>query len=56
VYRFEADITEAVPVGIVPEGIRLDSYYSGQVVEGLLSGTTLRGIDYLLLRSGGGLA
>jgi hypothetical protein len=34
VYRFEADLTEVVPVVIVPEGIRLDAYFSGQVVEG----------------------
>ena len=52
-YRFEADLTEVVPVGIVPEGIRLDAYFSGQVVEGPLSGATLRGIDYFLLRSDG---
>jgi hypothetical protein len=53
VYRFEADLTEVVPVGLVPEGIRFDAYFSGKVVEGLLSGATLRGIDYLLLRSDG---
>ena len=52
-YRFEANLTEVVPVGLVPEGIRLDAYFSGQVIEGLLSGATLRGIDYLLLRSDG---
>jgi len=53
VYRYEADFTEVVPVGFVPEGIRLDVHSSGQVVEGSLSGATLRGIDYLLLRSDG---
>src|SRR5215207_8889163 len=53
VYRFEADLTEVVPVGLVPEGIRLDVYFTGQVVEGPLSGATLRGIDYFLLRSDG---
>ena len=52
-YRFEANLTEVVPVGLVPEGIRPDAYFSGQVIEGLLCGATLRGIDYLLLRSDG---
>jgi len=52
-YRFEADLTEVVPVGLVPEGIRFDAYFSGQIVEGPLSGATLRGIDYFLLRSDG---
>jgi hypothetical protein len=53
VYRFEADVTEIVPVGLVPEGIRLDAFFSGPIVEGALSGASLRGIDYLLLRSDG---
>lgn len=52
-YRFEADLAEVVPVGLVPEGIRLDVYFAGQVVEGPLSGASLRGLDYLLLRSDG---
>jgi hypothetical protein len=53
VYRFEADFTEIVPVGLVPEGIRLDAHFSGRVVKGPLSRATVRGIDYLLLRSDG---
>jgi hypothetical protein len=53
VYRFEAGITEIIPVGLVPEGIRLDAYFSGRVVEGTLSGATLRGIDYVILRADG---
>lgn len=53
VLRFEADVTETIPVGLVPEGIRLDVHFSGRVVEGALSGATLRGIDYLLLRADG---
>ncbi len=52
-YRFEADLTEVVPVGLVPEGIRLDAHFAGQVFGGPLSGASLRGIDYLLLRSDG---
>ena len=53
VYRLEADVTELVPVGLVPEGIRFDAHFSGRVVKGPLSGVTVRGIDYLLLRSDG---
>jgi hypothetical protein len=53
VYRFEAALTEVILVGLVPEGIRLDACFSGRVVEGALSGATLRGIDYLLLRADG---
>ena len=53
VYRFEARTTELIPVGLVPEGIRLDAYFSGPVTEGVLSGATLRGIDYVLLRADG---
>jgi hypothetical protein len=53
VFRFEAGITEMIPVGLVPEGVRIDAYFSGHIVEGALSGASLRGIDYLLLRSDG---
>ena len=52
-YRFEASITETVPVGLVPEGIRLDVHFEGQVTAGALVGARLRGIDYLLLRGDG---
>ncbi len=53
VYRFTAELTEIIPVGFVPEGIRLDAHFKGSVVEGLLIGAQLRGVDYLLLRSDG---
>lgn len=53
VYRFTADLTEVVPVGLVPEGIRLDAHFTGSIVEGLLHGAQVRGVDYLLLRSDG---
>ena len=53
VYRFEATFTELVPVGQVPEGIRLDAHFTGRIVEGPLTGGTVRGIDYLLFRPDG---
>lgn len=40
-------------VGLVPEGIRLDSYSSGQFTEGLFAGATGDWIDYLLIRPDG---
>lgn len=52
-YRFEASLTEVVPVGLVPEGIRLDVHFEGQLTAGALVGARLRGIDYLMLRGDG---
>lgn len=52
-YRVEASLSEVIPVGLVPEGVRLDVHFAGRVVEGPLSGATLRGVDYLLLRADG---
>lgn len=52
-YRFEADLTQQIPIGLVPEGIRIDAPYSGTVVEGPFTGGSVRGIDYLLLRADG---
>jgi len=52
-YRFEATLTEVVPIGLVPEGIRLDVSFKGSITDGPLIGATLRGIDYLLLRADG---
>jgi hypothetical protein len=51
VFRVEASLSEVIPVGLVPEGVRLDAHFSGRVVEGPLSGATMRGVDYLLLCS-----
>ncbi len=52
-YRFEGSLTETVPVGLVPEGIRLDGHFEAQVTAGVLVGARVRGIDYLLLRQDG---
>ena len=51
--RFEAQFTDIVPVGVVPEGLRLDVHFEGRVTEGRLAGATVRGIDYLRYRSDG---
>lgn len=52
-YRFEARITAMVPIGLMPEGVRLDAHFEGRVVEGELAGATVAGIDYLRFRSDG---
>jgi hypothetical protein len=52
-YRFEAALTDIVPIGLVPEGVRLDAHFEGTVAEGALDGARMRGVDYLLLRADG---
>ena len=52
-YRLEAQLTEILPIGLVPEGVRLDVHFDGRITHGQLAGAQLRGIDYLLLRSDG---
>ena len=51
-YRFEAAL-DMVPIGLVPEGLRFDAHFEGTVVEGLLEGARVQGVDYLLLRADG---
>jgi len=51
--RFEATITDIVPIGLVPEGMRLDIHLEGQATAGMLAGARVRGIDYLLIRADG---
>ena len=52
-YRIEGSLTDIVPIGLVPEGVRLDVHFEATVVEGALDGARVRGIDYLLLRADG---
>ena len=52
-YRLEAQLTEILPIGLVPEGLRLDVYFDGRLTRGELAGAQVRGIDYLLLRTDG---
>jgi hypothetical protein len=53
VYAFEARFTGALPVGVTLRGVRLDLPYTGEVVEGPLTGAAVGGTDYLLLRPDG---
>jgi hypothetical protein len=52
-YRFEARLTALDPIGVVPDGLRLDAHFEGRVVEGRLAGATVTGVDYLRFRSDG---
>ena len=52
-YAFEATMTRVVPIGLVPEGLRLNAYYQGRITEGPLTGDTVDGVDYFLLRRDG---
>ncbi len=52
-YAFTAQLTSMTPVGIVPEGLRMDVGFTGRLTDGDLAGATVTGVDYLLLRSDG---
>src|SRR3712207_4656410 len=52
-YAFEATMTRVVPIGLVPEGLRLNAYYQGKIPDGPLTGDTVDGVDYRLLRRDG---
>src|SRR4051812_27975678 len=51
-YRLELPLN-IVPIGLVPEGVRLDVHFDGTVVEGPLEGARVQGVDYLLFRADG---
>lgn len=51
-YRFEAKL-DVVPIGLVPEGIRMANSFKGRVTRGIFEGASVWGIDHLLLRSDG---
>ena len=40
-------------IGLVPEGLRIDSHSTGVITDGLLAGATTTGVDYLLYRHDG---
>jgi hypothetical protein len=52
-FRIEATFTDVAVIGMLPEGLRIDAHYDGNVVAGPLAGARVRGIDYLLIRSDG---
>ena len=52
-YRFEARLSEPKPVGLLPEGLRLEIPFEGPIVEGPLAGARLEGVEHLLIRPDG---
>jgi hypothetical protein len=52
-YRFEATMTESVPIGLTPEGIRFDNVFEGTIVEGPHTGARVHAVDPFVLRPDG---
>jgi hypothetical protein len=42
-YRFKARFIALVPIGLVPDGLRLEARFRGRVVDGELAGAMVRG-------------
>jgi hypothetical protein len=51
--RFEGRFTEIVPIGPVPDGVRMNGHFAGPITAGELAGGHLTGIDYFRIRSDG---
>jgi hypothetical protein len=52
-YAFEARFTNIVPIGLTPLGLRVDLDYTGTITDGPLTGATISGTDFFLLRPDG---
>ncbi|SFT99300.1 Protein of unknown function [Geodermatophilus amargosae] len=52
-YVLEATISGMVPIGVVPEGLRMDVGVEGTITEGPMAGGQVTGTDYLLVRPDG---
>ena len=52
-YVLESVITGMVPIGVVPEGLRMDIQVEGRVTEGPLTGGRLSGTDFFTIRPDG---
>lgn len=52
-YEFQAQVTRISPVGLTPEGLRIDLGFAGTVTAGPWAGCAIEGTDYLLMRSDG---
>lgn len=52
-YVFRAQLTRISPIGITPDGLRLDVGFAGTLTDGPLAGCAIEGVDYLLIRPDG---
>lgn len=52
-YRFQARITESIPLGTVDGAVRVDNYFDGTMTEGALAGARVRGVDQIRIRDDG---
>jgi hypothetical protein len=52
-YALDARLTGTIPIGLVPEGLRLDIAVEGTITDGPMTGGSVSGVDYLLLRPDG---
>lgn len=52
-YSFQAQLTRISPVGLTPDGLRIDLGFAGTVTAGPWTGCAIEGIDYLCIRPDG---
>jgi ketosteroid isomerase-like protein len=52
-YSFHAQLSRISPVGLFPDGLRIDVSFAGTVTAGPLAGSPIEGIDYLTIRPDG---
>jgi hypothetical protein len=52
-YRFEGQLTDRHPIGLLPEGLRFAVPFDGTVTEGPFVGARMWGIDHFLVRPDG---
>lgn len=52
-YSFQAQLTRISPVGLTPDGLRIDLGFAGTVTAGPWAGCAIEGIDYLTIRPDG---
>ncbi len=53
VYRLEGRLNEILPIGRTPDGVRMDSHFSGKITAGDYAGVSVTGVDYVRVRSDG---
>lgn len=52
-YRFAAQLTDSVEIGVVDGAIRVDNYFDGRMTDGELAGARVRGVDQISIRADG---